>query len=190
MKSILTLVVLSLFMNQAYARGHHELNCRILPPEVRRYLLGPVNPLKHLQLDIILPQRNKSKLDQLLRDLYNPQSPNYGHYLTPEQITQQFGPTQLDYDNVAAFFKSKGFMITKLPSRTILKIDGSVKLIEAVFHTQLKLYKHPIENREFYAPVEMPSVDLDHPQLGVIGLDNFARLHGGPHRLNGLSSSN
>ena len=45
-----------------------------------------------LNLAIGLPLRNPEALANLLQQLYDPASPNYHHYLTPEQFTAQFGP--------------------------------------------------------------------------------------------------
>src|SRR5579862_4697427 len=51
---------------------------------------------QHLNLAIGLPLRNREALNQVLRQIYDPTSPDYHHYLTPEQFTEQFGPTEQD----------------------------------------------------------------------------------------------
>ena len=56
-----------------------------------------------LNLAIGLPLRNQEALTNLLRQIYDPASPNYRHYLTPEQFTEQFGPTEKDYQAVDCF---------------------------------------------------------------------------------------
>ena len=38
--------------------------------------------------------------------------PNYHHYLTPEQFTERFGPTEQDYQAVIAFAKANGLTVT------------------------------------------------------------------------------
>src|SRR5436190_7950856 len=62
--------------------------------------LAPIRNLpgdQRLKLAIGLPLRNQDALDELLRQLYNPNSPNYRQWLTPEQFTERFGPTEEDY---------------------------------------------------------------------------------------------
>jgi subtilase family serine protease len=164
-------------MTLSFAAGYQQLKCSNIPKEVLQYPISRMDPDKRLHLAIELPTRNKAQLDQLLQDLYDPKSPDYRHYLTPQEFTQRFGPTQADYDTVVAYFQNRGFKVTISPSRTLLDIDGTVKIIEATFHTTLRLYKHPTENRNFYAPDENPSIDLDIPLLNVSGLDNFFKPH-------------
>ena len=66
-------------------------------------------PLRHsprwtrLNLSISLPLRDRPGLTNLLRQIYDPASPNFRHYLTPEQFTQRFGPTEEDYRAVVGF---------------------------------------------------------------------------------------
>jgi subtilase family serine protease len=188
MKSILTFVILFSAMTLALAAGFQEIKSHDIPKEDLQNPIGPMNPDKRIHLVVELPIRNKPERDQLLKDLYDPKSPDYGHYLTPQEFTDRFGPTQADYDTVIAFFKNQGFKVTTSPSRALLDIDGTVQMIEDTFHTTLKLYKHPTENRNFYAPDGNISVDLDIPLSGVAGLDNFTRFHpgdfGAHHNLN------
>src|SRR6185295_4147729 len=51
----------------------------------------------HLDLAIGLPLRNREALATLLQKLYDPTSANYHRYLTPEQFTETFGPSEEDY---------------------------------------------------------------------------------------------
>ncbi len=56
-----------------------------------------------------LPLRNKEALTNLLHELYDPASPNYRQFLTPEQFAEQFGPSEADYQAVIAFANAQGF---------------------------------------------------------------------------------
>src|SRR5437870_10821525 len=56
-----------------------------------------------MRLALTLPLRNQAQLNDLLMRLYDPHDPAYGQFLTPEQFTARFGPTQADYDAIAAF---------------------------------------------------------------------------------------
>jgi kumamolisin len=61
---------------------------------------------KRLDLAIGLPLRNREALTHLLEQLYNPASPKYRQYLTPQQFAEKFGPSEEDYQVVIAFAKS------------------------------------------------------------------------------------
>jgi len=129
---------------------------------------------QRLDLAIGLPLRYQAQLTKFLDQLCDPASPNWHHFLTPEQFTEQFGPTASDYEALMAFAQTNGFTITGTPSnRMLLKVNATVAQIESAFHVHLRQYQHPTENRLFYAPDTEPSVDLAVPVLHVSGLDNY-----------------
>src|ERR1041385_6487572 len=53
-----------------------------------------------LNLSLGLPLRNREALANLLAQISDPKSPSYAHYLTPQQFTELFGPTEQDYQAV------------------------------------------------------------------------------------------
>ncbi|HEV2455225.1 MAG TPA: S53 family peptidase, partial [Verrucomicrobiae bacterium] len=127
-----------------------------------------------LHLAITLQVRNEQALDALIEQIYDPLRPSYHHYLTPCQFTAQFSPSQQDYDTVIQFARSNGLAITGIYSnRTLIDVTGSVGTIEHAFHTTLRLYQHPAENRVFFAPESDPVINLAVPIKHVDGLDNF-----------------
>lgn len=146
-----------------------------VPAAVAR--LTPVGRLeagRQLTLAIGLPLRNKEGLTNLLQRIYDPASPDYHHYLTPAQFAETFGPTKKDYQAVMAFAVSNGLSVTMTYSnRALFDVVGSVSNIEKAFHVTLRTYRHPTENREFYAPDVEPSLDLATPVLHISGLDNY-----------------
>jgi hypothetical protein len=139
--------------------------------------LQPVSNLsgsERLHLAIGLPLRNQAMLTELLQRIYNPASPDYHHYLTPEQFAEMFGPTEQDYQAVITFAKSHRLTVTGThPNRMLLDVDGSVTDIEKAMHVTMHVYRHPKEARTFYAPDVEPSLDLAVPVLGISGLDNY-----------------
>ena len=50
-----------------------------------------------LQLDLVLQLSDQAGLDSFLKDLYDPTSPSYRHFVTPQEFTARFGPSQSDY---------------------------------------------------------------------------------------------
>jgi len=149
-------------------------------PGHRPWITGSLAPLgslpntNRLTLAIGLPLRNQATLSNLLQQLYDPHSPNYHHYLTPEQFTGQFGPTEQDYQLVINFARTNGFTILRTTSnRTIVDVSAPVPEIERAFHVRMQTYQHPREARRFYAPDTEPSIDASLPILGVTGLNNY-----------------
>jgi kumamolisin len=128
-----------------------------------------------MRLVLVLPLRNQAALDQFLKELYNPASPSYRHYLTVEEFTTMFGPTQQDYDAVRHWAENNGFTVVGT-SRNRMNVDvtGPVAAIETALHVNIGLYQHPAESRAFYAPDREPTVDLPFPLWHIAGLDNYS----------------
>ena len=143
--------------------------------------LRPIGTLPgdtNLNLAIGLPLRNREALTNLLTQIYDPASPGYRHYLTPQQFTEQFGPTPEQYQAVMVFARTNGLEIKGThPNRLLLDIRGKAADIQRTFHATLSLYQHPTESRAFYAPENEPSVEAALPVLDVSGLDNLRRPH-------------
>ncbi|MGB7547766.1 MAG: protease pro-enzyme activation domain-containing protein [Terracidiphilus sp.] len=131
-----------------------------------------------LQLDLVLPLRNRAGLESFLKDLYNPASPSYRQFLTPQEFTARFGPTQEDYDAVVRFAKTYGFQVVG-GSRDGMEVQvkGSVAAIETAFHVNMRTYKHPTENRDFYSPDSEPKLDLPFNLWHISGLNNYSIPH-------------
>jgi uncharacterized repeat protein (TIGR01451 family) len=122
--------------------------------------------------------RNSDALTNLLHDLYDPGSPRFHQFLTSDQFNEAFGPSQEQYDAVVEFARSNHFQLRAThPSRALLDVEGSVGDIEKALNLQLQSYRHPTENRRFYAPDREPSVAEAVPILDISGLDDFQRPH-------------
>jgi hypothetical protein len=134
---------------------------------------GRLPATNRLHLAISLPLRNREALTNLLHDIYNPASPNFRHYLTPQEFTARFGPTEKDFQAVVAFAKASGFIVTKThANRVIVDVDASVADIEKAFHVKMHTYAHPSGKRFFYAPDSDPMLELSVPLAHISGLDN------------------
>jgi subtilase family serine protease len=137
--------------------------------------LGRLSSNQTLRLVLILPLRNEAALDAFLQELYNPSSRSYRDFLSVEQFTQRFGPSQQDYDSLIHFAEANGFQVVGR-SRNRLNVDvvGSVATIEKTFHLTMGVYMHPSEGRIFYAPDREPTVDLALELWHISGLDSFS----------------
>jgi subtilase family serine protease len=140
--------------------------------------LGQMPASQVLRLTLTLPLRNEAQLDGFLADLYNPSSPSYRHFLTVEQFTAEFGPTQDDYNTVLAFAQEHGLkVVATSPNRLNVDVTGTVARIQQAFHVTMRTYQHPTENRTFFAPDREPSVDLPFQLWHIHGLSNYSIPH-------------
>ena len=137
--------------------------------------VGKLPATQSMRIDIVLAVRDEAGLDSFLQELYDPSSPAYRHFLSVEQFTEAFGPSQRDFDALIHFATANGFTVTG-GSRDAMDVQlkGSVATIETAFHVTMGLYHDPIGNRDFYAPDREPTVDLPFQLWHITGLDNYS----------------
>ena len=138
-------------------------------------LVGHLPEIQSMRIVLVLPLRDQAGLESFLNELYDPSSASYRNFLTVEQFTERFGPTQDDYNAVLQFAKSNGFKVVATSrNRVNLDVVGSVATIEKAFHVTLGVYQHPTEARTFYAPDREPTADLPVQLWHISGLDNYS----------------
>ncbi|HVM59504.1 MAG TPA: protease pro-enzyme activation domain-containing protein [Verrucomicrobiae bacterium] len=178
-------VVLLLLATTVKSTGRQVLIGHV-PPAVKDGSLQPVDRLsatQHLHLAIGLPLRDPDTARAFVQKLYDPTSPSFHQYLTPEQFTEKFGPTEQDYAAVAAFASANGFQVMEThPNRLVLDVEATAGDVEKAFQVRLFEYQQPKEARKFYAPDVEPSVPSDVKIVDISGLNNYARPHPNSHR--------
>ena len=141
-----------LLINPARAMERQLLNGHVPAAAARSQPVGRVPGSSRLCLAIGLALHDQEGLTALLEQLYGPASPQYRHYLTPDQFTEKFGPTKEDYEGLRVWVESQGLAVTAThPNRTLMDVSGSVEDIERVFRVTLRVYQHPNEARTFHA---------------------------------------
>ena len=167
-------IVVALFASPARAAERQGIHYDTPAAATNSEPLHQMSKWKRINLSIGLPLRDREGLTNLLAQIYDKSSPNFRHYLTPEQFTERFGPTTEDYEAVAKFARTHGLKVTARHSnRMLLSVNGTVADVERAFHVGMNEFQHPTEDRTFFAPSGAPAIDLDTPVLTVAGLDNF-----------------
>lgn len=137
--------------------------------------LGHLPLAQVIQFDIVLALRHQPELENFLQDLYDPSNPSYRHFLTVDEFTARFGPSQEDYDALIRFGKASGFtLINGSRDSMDVQFKASVANIQKAFHLTMGLYQHPTENRTFYSPDREPTLDLPFQVWHISGLDNYS----------------
>jgi uncharacterized repeat protein (TIGR01451 family) len=167
----------------AWPAGGADTALKTLPGHVPAVIshLSAVSRLaatNELHLAIGLPLRNQEAMTTLLQQVSDPSSPNYRQYLTSEQFTAQFGPTEEDAQAVIKFAQANGLTVKRVHgNRVLIEVDGKAADVERAFNVTLRSYHLAAENRDFYAPDQEPSVPAALPVADVQGLNNYARPH-------------
>jgi len=141
-------------------------------------LVGRLPASQSLQFDIVLPLRDRPGLQSFIREQYEPASPFYHQFLTPQEVTARFGPSQKDWDALVAFAKASGFEIVGgTRDGRDLQLIGTVANVEKAFHVNMGVYQDPSEDRTFFAIDREPTVDLPFQLWHITGLDNDSKPH-------------
>jgi len=157
----------------------------------------PALATRPITFGISLPLTHTDRLDQLIKDVNDPSSPSFGHYLTPSEFAAQFGASQADYDATVKDLKSQGFNVTAdSPTRTLIQVGGTAAQAEGLFKVHMKEYV-AADGRNFHAPDMAPLVPTSLAVRGanVLGLNSGIKPHhvtGNPPSLlsNGFGDTN
>lgn len=157
-------------------------------PEARaEYDQGHVAPdLKMGDLFLVLKRSAamQAAADKFVASQYDSNSPNFHHWLTPEQIGEMFGPAQSDIDSITNWLQNRGFTIDNISKdRLTVRFSGRASQIESTFHTEIHNLK--VKGEDHIANMSDPQIPaaLAPVVVGVKALHNFF-----PHPQNHLGS--
>jgi subtilase family serine protease len=87
------------------------------------------------------PQQEQA-FESLLAEQDNPASPNYHHWLTPEEIGERFGLSEQDMSAVTGWLESQRLHVNWVsPSRIFIGFGGTAGDTGRAFHTEVHYYK-------------------------------------------------
>ncbi|BDI29747.1 hypothetical protein CCAX7_17980 [Capsulimonas corticalis] len=143
-------------------------------PAVSAMALGRLAASAPVRLTFTLPLRNEAELDAYLKRIADPKDPLYGRYLSPQEFLEQYGPTQADYDAVAAYAAGQGFTVLKRhANRLVLDVAAPSATVERAFSVRLLQYRDRA-GAAFHAPDAAPAVPaaVAARLSGVVGLNS------------------
>jgi len=137
--------------------------------------VGAADANAYVGFRVYLGWQNASAAETLAQAVSDPQSAQYGKYLTPQQFRRQFAPSQSQVGAVQSWLKSQGFSVNYTPTNNhYVSAEGTVAQAQAAFGVQFGMYK--VNGKT----VRSPSGDVSIPDAlaatvqGVIGLDESA----------------
>jgi subtilase family serine protease len=140
--------------------------------------LGAVDRSRTIVVSIWLQPHNRSRLDALARDLYDPNSPSYRHWLKNADIAAQFAPTTAEAQTVQNFFESNHLKVVSVgPNNFYVRAQGTVASVESAFQVQLNNYQvgsQILRSNAADPYIEGPAAAL---VQAVSGLDDGAFQH-------------
>jgi kumamolisin len=173
----MVLILASLLAIHANARADQNtptpLTAQVAPLIQHAQMLQATDASQQLNLSVGLQLNNQAQLVSLLSAIYNPQSPQYQQYLTPDQYESLFAPTADQVQQVVTYLQSQGLTVTGVaPNRMLIDATGTVAQADQAFSTQINNYQ--LGAQAFYANATPPVVPGSISQLitSIGGLDN------------------
>jgi subtilase family serine protease len=140
--------------------------------------VGRLPATQILHFDIVLALRDRAGLQNFVHEVQDPASASYHQFLTPQEFTARFGPSQEDWDALVSFAKASGFeIINGTREERDLRLTGTVANIEKALHVTMGNYRDLTEDRTFFAIDREPTVDLPFQIWHITGLDNDSKPH-------------
>lgn len=161
--------------NKVDSSQRQQLKAHLAPEASNARPTRRVSPSNRIRLSVGLAMPKDAELQAFIKDVYDPASPNYRKFLTPETFTARFAPSSADYEKVVNWAKAQNLEVVRThPNRLLLDVSGTAANVERALHVNLELALRP-DQSTFFRPDRDPSIDLDVPIRAITGLDDFER---------------
>ena len=93
----------------------------------------------------------QADLKKLLAAQQDPASPQYHHWLTPDEFGSRFGMSQADLAKVQTWLEQQGLTVERVArSRNMIRFSGTVAQVEMALRTEIHYYRSGAETH--FAP--------------------------------------
>lgn len=112
-----------------------------LPDPFKPHLLPKPKPDTPVRIYVWLKQKNIKKLETLLQHISEPRSPEYGKYLSKEEIRKISAPTHTQVKKVCKFFENKINNICRISvSGDMIALSTHIQEAEDAFNVHISAY--------------------------------------------------
>jgi kumamolisin len=168
-----------MMLNDAQAVAPVQLHGTLSPLVMKSHLLGKADPQQRIALSLGLQPRNLAALQRYVQDIVRPGSPDYHHFLSPEQFIATFSPDEDSYNSLRTYAQEEGFTITHAYShRLLLSVSGTLAQAQQAFHVTFHTYRGS-DGTLYYANDQEPSMPamLARTVQSVVGLNDALLWH-------------
>jgi hypothetical protein len=108
-----------------------------------------------MTLTLVLKRDHQAEFDKYMKDVYAPNSGQYRHFLTQSQISERFGPSSKDYNQVLSYLRGQHLKLVQgSKNRMTLTVRGTRAQTERAFGVRIRDYE--IAALRFYANDQDP----------------------------------
>jgi subtilase family serine protease len=90
---------------------------------------------------IAIPLRNVNSLSSLAKQVSDPSSPLFRHFLTRQQVKEDFLPTAA-YDSMLQYLQSTGLRVVMTAMDSVIVVEGTVSQVELSLQTGMDIYSN------------------------------------------------
>jgi subtilase family serine protease len=126
--------------------------------------LGPVDPNQTMVVDIVMASKDPAGLAAYATSVTDPASPNYRHFLTPQEFCSSFGGDPSAMALATAYFAAKKIVLAQNSGCTNLIGTATTTQVNSAFLTNMKSYSSPATSTQsalnvitFATPLMLPS---------------------------------
>jgi subtilase family serine protease len=92
----------------------------------------------HLLLKLKRAPETEASFGQLIDQMHNPSSPEFHHWLTPQQLGERFGLAAQDRETIGRWLESHGFSVNRVyQNGLVIDFAGTAAQIRETFHTEI-----------------------------------------------------
>ena len=100
--------------------------------------VSPTLPMTDLILVLSRDPVQQAAFDKFVAGQYEPGSPDFHRWLTPEQVGADFGPAESDVASITNWLAGHGFSIDQITKdRLSIRFSGTATQVESAFHTEI-----------------------------------------------------
>lgn len=177
----LPILALAVVPAQAATPGSASVALRAdtVPAVSQSARVGTLAAQTSVTVTVSLAQRDAAGLQSFLKQVADPASAQYKHYLTVKQFAQRFGASAATTAAVRSYLASHGLKVGQVTANGLtLTASGSATQIEKAFGTTIGTFRDK-SGKQFYANTAAPQLPaaIASAVTDVSGLSNYAVSH-------------
>lgn len=143
-------------------------------PEFDRGRVSDDLPMQGLMLVMARSPERQAAFDKFVASQSDPESANFHHWLTPEQIGEQFGPAETDLESAESWLRVQGFAVQRISKdRMAIHFSGTAGIVKSAFRTEI--HNLDVHGERHIANMSDPRIpaELGSVVFGLAGLNDF-----------------
>jgi uncharacterized protein (TIGR03437 family) len=136
--------------------------------------VAPSLAMPYITLTLAPSASQQADLEKLLAEQQTPGSPNYHHWLTPEEYGQRFGVSDSDIGTITQWLQQQGLSVISVArGKSWIAASGTAAQVETAFQTEI--HNYVADGETHFANASEPSVPAAFGSVvtGIRGLNDF-----------------